>query len=172
MIFWKSNKFLKWNSIRSYRQGDGSSIIPLAHEIKEGRLPKDFTKNQKDRSYFRSDAYQIEPLISKIVEKAKNKGFRAQDIQVLAPMYRGPAGIDALNKMMQEIFNPGDLGKRSSLERHRLSDRRQSTPIGQYSELNVFNGDMERITGYVLAKDSEDKVDELVIQFDANEVQL
>lgn len=30
-----------------YRQGDGSSIIPLAHEIKEGRLPKDFTKNQK-----------------------------------------------------------------------------------------------------------------------------
>ncbi|MGC3221124.1 AAA family ATPase, partial [Enterococcus faecium] len=27
-----------------YRQGDGSRIIPLAHEIKEGRLPKDFTK--------------------------------------------------------------------------------------------------------------------------------
>ncbi|MCC9083230.1 ATP-dependent RecD-like DNA helicase [Enterococcus faecium] len=37
-------------------------------------------------------------------------------------------------------------------------------------ELNVFNGDMGEITGIILAKDSEDKVDELVIQFDANEV--
>ena len=49
-----------------YRQGDGSSIIPLAHEIKEGHLPSDFLQNQKDRSFFRSDAYSIEPLIAKI----------------------------------------------------------------------------------------------------------
>lgn len=135
-----------------YRQGDGSSIIPLAHEIKEGRLPKDFTKNQKDRSYFRSDAYQIEPLISKIVEKAKNKGFRAQDIQVLAPMYRGPAGIDALNKMMQEIFNPGNLEKGSTLERHRLSDRRQSPPISQYSRIECIQWRYGRNHGYHLGK--------------------
>lgn len=37
-------------------------------------------------------------------------------------------------------------------------------------ELNVFNGDMGEIVGIILAKDSEDKVDELVIQFDNNEV--
>ncbi|HBK6942749.1 TPA: ATP-dependent RecD-like DNA helicase [Enterococcus faecium] len=154
-----------------YRQGDGSSIIPLAHEIKEGRLPKDFTKNQKDRSYFRSDAYQIEPLISKIVEKAKNKGFRAQDIEVLAPMYRGPAGIDALNKMMQEIFNPGKPGKKEvhwNDTVYRIGDK--VLQLVNTPELNVFNGDMGEITGIILAKDSEDKVDELVIQFDANEV--
>ena len=29
-----------------YRQGDGSSIIPLAHEIKEGKLPADFQKSK------------------------------------------------------------------------------------------------------------------------------
>ncbi|HPJ00328.1 MAG TPA: ATP-dependent RecD-like DNA helicase, partial [Enterococcus sp.] len=44
-----------------YRQGDGSSIIPLAHEIKTGRLPQNFTQNQKDRSFFACDAYKIEP---------------------------------------------------------------------------------------------------------------
>ena len=37
-------------------------------------------------------------------------------------------------------------------------------------EENVFNGDMGQIVGIIYAKDSEDKVDELVIQFDANEV--
>ena len=37
-------------------------------------------------------------------------------------------------------------------------------------ELNVFNGDMGEIVGITLAKDSEDKVDELVLQFDNNEV--
>ncbi|MBF8807432.1 MAG: ATP-dependent RecD-like DNA helicase [Enterococcus lacertideformus] len=154
-----------------YRQGDGSSIIPLAHEIKAGNLPKDFTKNQKDRSFFRSDAYSIEPLIAKIVEKAKNKGFNAQDIQVLAPMYRGAAGIDALNKMMQTIFNPGGAGRKEvhwNDTIYRIGDK--VLQLVNTPELNVFNGDMGVITGIILAKDSEDKVDELVIQFDANEV--
>ncbi|OQO70485.1 exodeoxyribonuclease V subunit alpha [Enterococcus villorum] len=154
-----------------YRQEDGSSIIPLAHEIKEGRLPADFTKNQKDRSFFKSDAYNIEPLVAKIVAKAKNKGFTAQDIQVLAPMYRGPAGIDALNKMMQEIFNPGGTGRKEvhwNETIYRIGDK--VLHLVNTPELNVFNGDMGEITGIILAKDSEDKVDELVIQFDANEV--
>ena len=154
-----------------YRQEDGSSIIPLAHEIKEGRLPADFTKNQKDRSFFKSDAYNIEPLVAKIVSKAKNKGFTAQDIQVLAPMYRGPAGIDALNKMMQEIFNPGGTGRKEvhwNETIYRIGDK--VLHLVNTPELNVFNGDMGEITGIILAKDSEDKVDELVIQFDANEV--
>lgn len=95
-----------------YRQGDGSSIIPLAHAIKNGQLPADFTQNQKDRSFFACDAYKIEPLIAQIVKRAKDKGYTPQDIQVLAPMYRGAAGIDALNKMMQEIFNPNDGTKK------------------------------------------------------------
>lgn len=71
-------------------------------------------KNQKDRSFFASDIGHIEEYIRQIVTKAKAKGFTPQDIQVLAPMYRGAAGIDALNKMMQEIFNPNDGKKKKS----------------------------------------------------------
>ena len=82
---------------------------------KNGQLPADFTQNQRDRSFFACDAYKIEPLIAQIVQRAKAKGFTPQDIQVLAPMYRGAAGIDALNKMMQEIFNPNDGTKKKSL---------------------------------------------------------
>lgn len=154
-----------------YRQEDGSTIISLAHEIKNGRLPADFTKNQADRSFFPCHAQQIEPLIAQIVKKAKAKGFSAQDIQLLAPMYRGPAGIDALNKMMQEIFNPNDGTKKEvSFHDHvyRIGDK--VLQLVNSPEENVFNGDMGQIVGIIYAKDSEDKVDELVIQFDTNEV--
>lgn len=154
-----------------YRQGNGSSIIPLAHDIKEGRLPADFTVNQKDRSFFASDAYQIETYVRQIVTKAKAKGFTSQDIQLLAPMYRGVAGIDALNKMMQEIFNPND-GRKKEVKWndtvYRIGDK--VLQLVNTPELNVFNGDMGEIVGIILAKESEDKVDELVIQFDSNEV--
>ncbi|MGX7148262.1 ATP-dependent RecD-like DNA helicase [Enterococcus ureasiticus] len=154
-----------------YRQGDGSSIIPLAHEIKQGRLPQDFTVNQKDRSFFPSDVHHIETYVRQIVTKAKAKGFSPQDIQLLAPMYRGAAGIDALNKMMQEIFNPNDGTKKEvkwNESVYRIGDK--VLHLVNTPELNVFNGDMGEIVGIILAKDSEDKVDELVIQFDNNEV--
>ncbi|WP_373768489.1 ATP-dependent RecD-like DNA helicase, partial [Jeotgalibaca porci] len=95
-----------------YRQAGGSSIIPLAHDIKNGKLPADFNINQSDRSYFPCQAAQIEPLIRIVVEKAKAKGFTSKDIQILAPMYKGPAGINALNTMMQEILNPNTDNKR------------------------------------------------------------
>lgn len=154
-----------------YRQGDGSSIIPLAHEIKQGKLPQDFTVNQKDRSFFPSDVYHIETYVRQIVTKAKAKGFSPQDIQLLAPMYRGAAGIDALNKMMQEIFNPNEGSKKEvkwNESVYRIGDK--VLHLVNTPELNVFNGDMGEIVGIILAKDSEDKVDELVIQFDNNEV--
>lgn len=155
-----------------YRQGDGSSIITLAHNIKNGELPSDFQQPQRDRSFFNCSAFQIEEVIRQVVSKAKLKGFTAQDIQVLAPMYRGPAGIDALNKMLQEIFNPNDTGRRKEVtfnnKVYRIGDK--VLQLVNYPEMNVFNGDMGEIVGISYAKETEDKVDELVLKFDANEV--
>lgn len=155
-----------------YRQGDGSSIITLAHNIKNGELPNDFQKPQRDRSFFNCSAFQIEEVIRQVVSKAKLKGFTAQDIQVLAPMYRGPAGIDALNKMLQEIFNPNDTGRRKEVtfnnKVYRIGDK--VLQLVNYPEMNVFNGDMGEIVGISYAKETEDKVDELILRFDANEV--
>ncbi|MDT2755984.1 ATP-dependent RecD-like DNA helicase [Enterococcus asini] len=154
-----------------YRQEDGSSIIALAHEIKDGKLPENLTVNQKDRSFFTCDAYQIEPVIAQIVGKAKAKGFTAQDIQVLAPMYRGPAGINAINKMMQEIFNPNEGNKREVIFNevaYRVGDK--VLQLVNDTENNVFNGDMGVIVGITYAKESEDKTDELTIAFDTTEV--
>lgn len=154
-----------------YRQGEGSSIIPLAHEIKVGQLPNDLLLKKADRSFIACQANQIEEAIAQIVKRAKAKGFTAQDIQVLAPMYRGIAGIDALNQMMQSIFNPPQPNKKEVYFNevcYRIGDK--VLQLVNAAELNVFNGDMGVIVGINYAKDTEDKVDELIIQFDSQEV--
>lgn len=155
-----------------YRQGDGSSIISLAHSIKNGELPVDFLKPKKDRSFFNSSAYQIGEVIEQVVKKAKEKGFTPQDIQVLAPMYKGPAGINALNTLLQNIFNPNESGKRKEVRfndtLYRIGDK--VLQLINFPEKNVFNGDMGEIVSIQLAKDNQDKVDQLTIRFDSNEV--
>ncbi|MGP6138814.1 MULTISPECIES: SF1B family DNA helicase RecD2 [unclassified Jeotgalibaca] len=155
-----------------YRQADGSSIIPLAHDIKNGKIPTDFRNNQADRSFFPCQAAQIEPLIRIVVEKAKAKGFTSKDIQILAPMYKGPAGINALNAMMQEILNPNEGKKRREVKHfdftYRVGDK--ILQLVNQPELNVFNGDMGEITSIQYAKETEDKVDEITVLFDATEV--
>ena len=86
-------------------------------------------------------------------------------------MYRGMAGIDALNKMMQEIFNPLTPGKKEvqfNEVSYRIGDK--VLQLVNSAELNVFNGDMGIIVGIVEAKYTESKMDELVIAFDNNEV--
>ncbi|KRO26626.1 ATP-dependent RecD-like DNA helicase [Lactiplantibacillus fabifermentans] len=157
-----------------YRQDDSSSIIPLAHAIKDGRLPDDFAVNQKDRSFIACSAYQVNHLVEQIVGKAKSKGFSADQVQILAPMYRGAAGIDKLNTTVQNIFNP-----RKSARQKQLSFNGQDFRVGDKvlhlvnsPEDNVFNGDIGKIVGIDLANDphNKEKKDQMTIAFEQNEV--
>ncbi len=156
-----------------YRQADGSSIIELAHEIKKGRLPSNLTQQQKDRSFFRCSTSQIMQVVEQVVTNAKNKGFKAKDIQVLAPMYRGPAGIDALNKLIQEIYNPNPDGTRREIQFsdsvYRVGDK--VLQLVNQPESSVFNGDMGEIISISYAKENTEKQDLLYISFDGIEVQ-
>lgn len=154
-----------------YRQGDQSSIIPLAHHIKHNQLPKDLLQKQRDRSFLPSPPNQIVTIISQVVNNAISKGFTADDIQVLAPMYRGQAGINRLNKVIQDLMNPAEPGKKevNHLETtYRINDK----VLNQVNdpERNVFNGDIGKIVGIIKAKESDLKTDELIIDFDGNEV--
>src|SRR5699024_6760176 len=47
-----SGKVPQKELVEIYRQGDDSSIIPLAHEIKHNRLPADLLEKKKDRNFF------------------------------------------------------------------------------------------------------------------------
>ncbi|WP_419715123.1 ATP-dependent RecD-like DNA helicase [Heyndrickxia oleronia] len=155
-----------------YRQENGSSIIELAHEIKNGHIPEDVTKQQKDRSFIRCTSGQIPEVIEKVVSSAKRKGYTQKDVQVLAPMYRGPAGIDRLNVLLQEIFNPNDTGNRKEISfgesKYRIGDK--VLQLVNQPEKHVFNGDIGEIISIFYAKENTEKQDLILVSFDGIEV--
>ena len=155
-----------------YRQSSGSSIIELAHQMKNGQLPEDITAKTADRSFIKAGADQIPAVVEKIVKSALAKGHTIKDIQVLAPMYKGPAGIDALNRMIQEMVNPNPDGKRKELVfgdiTYRIGDK--ILQLVNQPESNVFNGDMGEVVAILKAKETVEKQDMLVASFDGIEV--
>nr|WP_263325624.1 ATP-dependent RecD-like DNA helicase [Neobacillus sp. Marseille-Q6967] len=156
-----------------YRQAEGSSIIELAHDIKKGYLPSDVTMKKADRSFIRCHTNQIAQVVEKVALNAKTKGYTARDIQVLAPMYRGPAGIDRLNVLLQEIFNPNPDGSRKEIQygdiKYRIGDK--VLQLVNQPESNVFNGDIGEIVSIFYAKENTEKQDLLLISFEGNEVE-
>ncbi len=157
--------------VEIYRQGDDSSIIPLAHEIKHNRLPADLLEKKKDRNFFPARSNNAVAVIETIVAKAIERGYTSEDIQILAPMYRGPAGINIINERLQEIFNPND-GTRKEVKHidtvYRIGDK--VLQLQNDPENNVFNGDLGFITSITKAKKSGLKTDEIVVDFEGNEV--
>ncbi|TWT26225.1 ATP-dependent RecD-like DNA helicase [Planomicrobium sp. CPCC 101110] len=155
-----------------YRQSSGSSIIELAHQMKNGQLPADITAKTSDRSFIKAGAEQIPSVVEKVVKSALSKGHSIKDIQVLAPMYKGPAGIDALNRMIQEMVNPNPDGTRKELVfgdiTYRIGDK--ILQLVNQPESNVFNGDMGEVVAIMKAKETVEKQDMLVASFDGIEV--
>ena len=154
-----------------YRQGEDSTIVTLASQIQQGILPADFTEKKADRSYFEASGEYIPDMIKKIVAAAIRSGIPAQDVQVLAPMYRGPAGIDQINQLMQDLINPAEKDQlvfEAPDCQYRQGDK--IIHLVNDAESNVFNGDLGYITDLLPAKYTDSKQDELTINFDGNEI--
>ncbi|WP_303973985.1 ATP-dependent RecD-like DNA helicase [Streptococcus merionis] len=154
-----------------YRQSEDSTIVTLANDIRQGILPADFTQKKPDRSYFEAEPDHIPQMVGRIVSAAISSGIKPYDIQILAPMYRGVAGIDQLNKLMQEQLNPLTDG-RIEFAFNDLIFREHDKVIHLVNdaENNVFNGDLGYITDLLPAKYTDSKQDELTIQFDGAEI--
>lgn len=154
-----------------YRQSKDSTIVNLASQIQKGILPPDFIEKKADRSYFEAHSEHIPKMIERIVEAAIRSGIPAQDVQVLAPMYRGQAGIDHINQLMQNLINPAE--KEQIIFEATDCQYRQGDKVIHLvndAESNVFNGDLGYITDLLPAKYTDSKQDELTINFDGNEV--
>lgn len=156
-----------------YRQESDSSIPFLAAHIKNNILPPDFGENKTDRSFIPCSTQQVVSVVSQVADRAVQKGFTIEDLQVLAPMYKGQAGIDQLNVALQEVFNPNTDGSRKEVENfetiYRIGDK--VLQLTNEPELQIFNGDIGIITGISLAGENTDKTDKLTILFDTVEVE-
>lgn len=153
-----------------FRQSEDSTIVTLANQMRLGKLPADFTQKKADRSYFEASAQYIPEMIPKIVSAAVKSGIDPQEIQILAPMYRGAAGINRLNTIIQDLLNP--LKDQLSFAFGEMNFRKGDKVLHLINdaELNVFNGDIGYITDLIPAKYTESKQDELYMSFDGTEV--
>ncbi|MGN1372061.1 MAG: ATP-dependent RecD-like DNA helicase [Candidatus Coprovivens sp.] len=154
-----------------YRQSDNSYIPILAKEIKEHNLSNEFMKQTDDYNFLHASGLTIKEMIRRICVMSKEKGLTEEDIQVLAPMYKGENGIDNLNILLQEIFNPKHPDKKETKVgdlTYRVGDK--VLQLVNDPDNNIFNGDIGYISSIGTMIGSKNK-DVFTIDFDGNEVQ-
>ncbi|PTX58435.1 exodeoxyribonuclease V alpha subunit [Melghirimyces profundicolus] len=152
-----------------YRQEEGSSIIELAHCLKNGQVPGDLTDPKADRRFFACGRDQAVDVVLKTVEQALNRGYTLFDVQVLAPMYKGPAGVNRINEKIQQAINPPRPGcKELNWGESVLRHGDKVLQLVNHSDHPVYNGDMGIITAIDEKAGKEDPV--LWVQFDSQEV--
>lgn len=155
-----------------YRQSAGSTIIEMAHMIKNAKWTDDVTRKTTDRSFIKASGDQILKVVEQVVKNAVSKGHHIKNIQVLAPMYKGPAGIDGLNKMIQQMVNPPGPDRKEVVFGdvvYRIGDK--VLQLVNQPESNVFNGDMGEVISIIKAKETIDKKEMLIVSYDGIEVE-
>ncbi len=151
-----------------FRQDDSSHIVSNAHRINQGRQP--VSDNQSNDFYF-FNVEDPEAVADNIVEIVKTKlpqrtGFDSvEDIQVIAPMYRGAAGVNNLNERLQSELNgdPRQAQLKVGARVFRVGDKVMQTR-NNYDK-DVFNGDI----GFIHSIDHSDN--SLDIDFDGSRIQ-
>jgi exodeoxyribonuclease V alpha subunit len=129
-----------------FRQAKDSQIIANSHRINQGELPE-FPKEGTDFFLFPAeDGEGAIEWVRDVVQERIPARFQLdslRDIQVMAPLYRGAAGVDAINLALQEALNPASAIK---AERqmfgsiYRAGDKLMQ--IRNDYEKNVYNGDI------------------------------
>ncbi len=91
-----------------FRQAQQSLIVMNAHRVNSGQMPE--LKNVKNDFFFlpgRSEEGTAQTIAGLCTTRLpRNMGIPADQIQVLCPTKKGPAGTAALNKLLQAGLNP------------------------------------------------------------------
>ncbi|TQF03197.1 ATP-dependent RecD-like DNA helicase [Kitasatospora acidiphila] len=137
---------------RIFRQAQQSGVVVNAHRINEGKPP--LTDGLPDFFLFvEDDTERTAGLVVDVVARRIPQRFRLdarRDVQVLAPMHRGPAGAGNLNTLLQAAVTPGREGlpeKRFGGRTFRVGDKvtqiRNNYDKGRNG---VFNGTVGVVT--------------------------
>lgn len=170
------NQFATTKLQQIFRQRKQSGIVTTAHAILDGQttVPAKACRNIREwdqRLDFcfipTNEATDcVEKVLSCVqffMEKAgREKGF--MDVQVLAPMHRGSAGVSSINRQIQNAINPGNGG--ISLGDMVLRKGDKVIQLKNNYDLGVFNGDM----GIIAEIEADGRT--LNINFDGREVEF
>lgn len=154
-----------------YRQSEGSYILNLAYDIKEKNISEDLFLKKEDYLFINSDNDNALNIVKEVVKKAINKGLSDREVQVLAPMYKGINGIDALNSTLQELFNPkSDKKKETNYKEFIFRVGDKVLQLVNDPDNNVYNGDIGYIEDIIISKEKK-IVNQISINFDGNIVE-
>lgn len=132
-----------------FRQAAGSLIIHNAHRINNGQMPETSSDSVDFFLFVKQEPEEVAELLVDIVGKRVPHKFGLHpldDIQVLAPMYQGQAGVNSLNQMLQAALNPGgrQAERRLGGRTFRVGDKLMQI-VNNYDK-HVYNGDIGRLT--------------------------
>lgn len=148
-----------------FRQRDGSDVIELASQIRNGNI--DLSLLNDDVAFFDCNQYSVKNLVIHIVQQALDKGYELRDIQVLACMYSGVAGIDRLNNALQECFNPYSLEKREwkvGYKTYRENDK--ILQLKNQPDDDVYNGDIGTLIEIITPDEDIQHQVRFIVDFD------
>jgi exodeoxyribonuclease V alpha subunit len=137
---------------RVFRQAQQSGVVTNAHRINSGQHP--VTDGMKDFFLFvEDDTEEVGRLTVDVAARRIPAKFGLdprRDVQVLAPMHRGPAGAGNLNGLLQQAITPGrpDVPeKRFGGRVFRVGDKvTQIRNNYEKGENGVFNGTVGVVT--------------------------
>jgi len=163
-----SNLFTFTPLTQIYRQSINSYIPILASEIKNKELSEDFKSKKDDYNFLPISSSLVKENLRKICQMSIEKGLTDRDIQILAPMYKGENGIDNINTILQELFNPKDKSK-TEVKIGDVIYRKGDKLLQLVNDIdkNVFNGDIGYIKEIVSINHPRKK-DIFLIDFDGN----
>ncbi|MCC5023586.1 MAG: ATP-dependent RecD-like DNA helicase [Candidatus Synoicihabitans palmerolidicus] len=135
-----------------HRQKGQSGIVTTAHAINDGNPTLPLTQSELDGLQAWSDlsfipATDQQDCVNKVLRLCRETLPRlhpwlnpSRDIQVLAPMHRGTAGVGNLNASLQEALNPGRQGIKFAAGEFRPGDK--IIQLRNNYDKNLFNGDI------------------------------
>ena len=148
-----------------YRQEENSNIITFAYDINRGVFNPNIFNTLDDLTFIETDSYN---LIEKFSELCLTyQDYNQSELIILAPMYKTINGIDNLNLVAREIFNPLDDTKEEILIgdiKYREQDK--VILLVNMPDDDVYNGDI----GIILEIDK--LTNDIYIDFDGNIVKF
>ena len=162
-----------------FRQAQESLIVMNAHRVNRGELPE--LRNTKSDFFFlpgKSEESVAQTIVGLCTTRLpQNMGIPADQIQVLCPTKKGPAGTVALNKLLQASLNPPTPDKQARAfgdvifrQGDRVMQIRNNYDLlwkktdGSMVGAGVFNGDV----GIIQHVDLQEEL--LTVLFDDREV--
>lgn len=129
-----------------FRQSNGSGIVELAKEIRQ----EEVCSYEDGVTFIENESSQILETILTLIQN-----MDLDTMQILAPMYKGATGIDAINQTLQTALNPPSEGKKQikvGTTYFRVDDKVML--LKNLPEEDVYNGDI----GYILQINEKENI--------------